>query len=426
MTDASGPTGYTYDNNGRLTKVTNGAGAGHQLRLQRRTSSITTVTYPNGKIITRGYDNAAQRLTSVTDWNSNKTTGSATTTTTSSPANLPERRHRHHRPPTPPNRSPLSPTPPPPAPWPASPTPAAKTANSPLPPPPAPPSPPRPPRPTPTTRSRNSPPSTPPPTARPRRRPHHPRLPRTQTFEAPASELRRPPRPAGAPRHHLRIQPPRRPHHPPPPAAAPPATATTRPTNSPELHPRAGTATSYTYNGDGLRATKTTGSTTATYAWDINTGTPEMITDGSSNYIYGPGGLPVEQIGAPLAPRRYLKDQLGSTRTLLTPAPDGTATYTYDAYGNTTSQHRHPGHHTSAVRRPVPGPRNRPLLPLLPPQPLLRPRHRPVPHHRPRHHPDPAALLLRKRQPPQHHRPHRPAFRHPPPQPRPRHHPRRR
>jgi YD repeat-containing protein len=67
MTDASGATSYTYDNDGRLTKVTNGAGQPISYGYNAD-SSITTVTYPNGKAITRGYDNA-QRLTSVTDWN---------------------------------------------------------------------------------------------------------------------------------------------------------------------------------------------------------------------------------------------------------------------------------------------------------------------------------------------------------------------
>jgi YD repeat-containing protein len=100
--------------------------------------------------------------------------------------------------------------------------------------------------------------------------------------------------------------------------------------------PPAGTATSYTYNGDGLRATKTTGSTTATYAWDINASIPDMITDGSASYIYGPGGLPVEQISSAGTPAYLLQDQLGSTRliTSSTGTVTATYTYTYDAYGN--------------------------------------------------------------------------------------------
>ena len=68
--------------------------------------------------------------------------------------------------------------------------------------------------------------------------------------------------------------------------------------------------------------------------------------------------------------------------------------------------HRH-RHHPVPLRRPVPGHRNRVLLP---PQPLLRPRHRPVPHHRPPRRPNPGPVLLRQRQPPQRHRPARPVL----------------
>ena len=41
-----------------------------------------------------------------------------------------------------------------------------------------------------------------------------------------------------------------------------------------------------------------------------------MLTDGSTSYIYGPGGLPVEQISSAGTPTYLLQDQLGSTRLL--------------------------------------------------------------------------------------------------------------
>jgi RHS repeat-associated protein len=99
----------------------------------------------------------------------------------------------------------------------------------------------------------------------------------------------------------------------------------------------AGTTT-YSYNGDGLRMSKTVGAASPErFVWDTAEGLPLLVVDGATSYISGPGGLPLEQItGA--APLYYLHDQLGSTRALV----DSTgvmlvATYTYDAYGATTA-----------------------------------------------------------------------------------------
>ena len=126
-----------------------------------------------------------------------------------------------------------------------------------------------------------------------------------------------------------------------------------------------------------------------------------MITDGSTSYIYGPDGLPVEQItsaGTPdlpparparLHPPTHQLHRRGHRHLHLRPVRQH------------HQPHRH-RRHPAAIRRAVPGRRNRLLLP---PQPLLRPRHRPVPHHRPRSQPNPSALHLRHRQPPQRHRP---------------------
>ena len=71
-----------------------------------------------------------------------------------------------------------------------------------------------------------------------------------------------------------------------------------------------------------------------------------MITDGSTSYIYGPGGLPVEQISSAGIPAYLLQDQLGSTRLITSSTGAVTATYTYDAYGNTTS-------HTGTATTPL-------------------------------------------------------------------------
>ncbi|MFZ0226571.1 MAG: RHS repeat-associated core domain-containing protein [Mycobacterium sp.] len=63
------------------------------------------------------------------------------------------------------------------------------------------------------------------------------------------------------------------------------------------------------------------------------------------DYIYGPGGTPVEQINGSTV--TYLsQDQLGSTRVLTDSSRNVVGTYSYDAYGNTTG-------HTGTVSTPL-------------------------------------------------------------------------
>lgn len=73
-------------------------------------------------------------------------------------------------------------------------------------------------------------------------------------------------------------------------------------------------------------------------AWDYATGSvPLLLSDTSSTfYIYGPGDTPIEQIKT--AGNTYLMgDQLGSTILLTNNAGLVKGTWTYDAYGKTTS-----------------------------------------------------------------------------------------
>jgi len=90
----------------------------------------------------------------------------------------------------------------------------------------------------------------------------------------------------------------------------------------------------YVYNGDGQRMSKTVGGVTSTFVWN-SASTPNILTDGTNSYLYGPGGLPVEQIG--VATFWFVHDQIGSTIGLL----DGTGKVvcrdTYTAYGAVTS-----------------------------------------------------------------------------------------
>lgn len=93
---------------------------------------------------------------------------------------------------------------------------------------------------------------------------------------------------------------------------------------------------SYAYNGDGLRTAKTVSGNTTNFLWNEAQGLPLLLSDGNTNYIYGPGGLPIEHVTG-TTPTYYHQDQLGSTRLLTDSAGATIATYTFDAYGNQTT-----------------------------------------------------------------------------------------
>jgi RHS repeat-associated protein len=92
-----------------------------------------------------------------------------------------------------------------------------------------------------------------------------------------------------------------------------------------------GTST-YGYNGDDLRMSKTVSGATTQQTWDAAEGLPLLIVDGTTNYVTGPGGLPLEQINGSTT-LYYHQDQLGSTRALTDSNGNAAATYTYDSYG---------------------------------------------------------------------------------------------
>ncbi|MDQ6617188.1 MAG: DUF6531 domain-containing protein [Actinomycetota bacterium] len=97
-----------------------------------------------------------------------------------------------------------------------------------------------------------------------------------------------------------------------------------------------GTAGTYAYNGDGLRMSKTVSGTNSQYLWDASAGLPLVIKDGSTAYVYGPGGLPLEQINGSTALWLH-HDQLGSTRLVTNRTGSSVATYTFDPYGKLTA-----------------------------------------------------------------------------------------
>ncbi|WP_329311193.1 RHS repeat-associated core domain-containing protein [Streptomyces sp. NBC_01262] len=104
------------------------------------------------------------------------------------------------------------------------------------------------------------------------------------------------------------------------------------------------TTATYTYDGDGLRASKTVGATTTAFTWD-GSAAPDLLSDGSTAYLYGPNDLPVEQITGS-TPLYYFHDQLGSTRGLTNSAGAITGAYTYTPYGAATS-------HTGTASTPL-------------------------------------------------------------------------
>ncbi|HVW80966.1 MAG TPA: RHS repeat-associated core domain-containing protein [Mycobacteriales bacterium] len=109
-----------------------------------------------------------------------------------------------------------------------------------------------------------------------------------------------------------------------------------------------GTYATYTYDGDGLRTSKTVNGTTSTYTWgDTGGSTPLLLSDGSTSYLYGPGGLPVEQINSAGTPTYLQHDQQGSTDLLTSSAGSVVGTYSYAPYGATTA---HTGTAVTALR----------------------------------------------------------------------------
>jgi RHS repeat-associated protein len=97
-----------------------------------------------------------------------------------------------------------------------------------------------------------------------------------------------------------------------------------------------GNEISYAYNGDGLRMSKAVGATITPFTWDVSGGLPSILEDGTNTYVYGPGGLPLEQISGNTQ-LWFHRDQSGSTRLLTNAAGQTVTTYAYTPYGNLSS-----------------------------------------------------------------------------------------
>ncbi|MGN6255347.1 MAG: RHS repeat-associated core domain-containing protein [Solirubrobacterales bacterium] len=95
-----------------------------------------------------------------------------------------------------------------------------------------------------------------------------------------------------------------------------------------------GISESMSYDAAGLLASKTSGLATHYLAWDLNSSLPLLLSDGERSYVYGPGGLPIEQISASEEPTYLHHDQLGSTRLLTGATGTATAAFSYTPYGS--------------------------------------------------------------------------------------------
>jgi RHS repeat-associated protein len=95
------------------------------------------------------------------------------------------------------------------------------------------------------------------------------------------------------------------------------------------------TTWSHEYNGDGVRMSRSDGTTTVDYVWDVASKLPMLLQDGTNTYVYGLG-LVSTYDGSEMIYR--LVDGLGSTVNLCNEDGDLVGSYYYDAYGNVRVQ----------------------------------------------------------------------------------------
>jgi RHS repeat-associated protein len=92
------------------------------------------------------------------------------------------------------------------------------------------------------------------------------------------------------------------------------------------------TENTFKYDGTGLRTTETKGASTYPMFWDVTPGIPLLLRAGNDYFVYGPDGLPFEQITSG-SPSYLHHDQLGSTRILTNSGGEIAGTYRYGPNG---------------------------------------------------------------------------------------------
>jgi RHS repeat-associated protein len=88
------------------------------------------------------------------------------------------------------------------------------------------------------------------------------------------------------------------------------------------------------YDATGLLVSRTTGLATRHLTWDASNSLPLLLNDDENSYIYGPNGLPIEQISTAEEPTYLHHDQLGSTRLLTDATGKTSAAFSYQPYGS--------------------------------------------------------------------------------------------
>jgi RHS repeat-associated protein len=101
----------------------------------------------------------------------------------------------------------------------------------------------------------------------------------------------------------------------------------------PESGEVAGLEEEFTYSGSGLMASRVGGESTKLLTWDTTTENPLLLAEGNTSFVYGPMGLPLEQISASGNVLYLHHDQLGSTRLATDEKGEEVSKFSYGAYG---------------------------------------------------------------------------------------------
>jgi len=96
------------------------------------------------------------------------------------------------------------------------------------------------------------------------------------------------------------------------------------------------TVRSYTYNGDGVRVSRTAGGLTTNYVQDVASSLPLVLEDGADTYVYGQGLISITDSSGVQTYR--LTDGLGSTTDLVDATGNLIVAYTYDPFGAVRTQ----------------------------------------------------------------------------------------
>ena len=113
---------------------------------------------------------------------------------------------------------------------------------------------------------------------------------------------------------------------------------------------------SYTYNGDGLRTSKTVNGTVTNFTWDESGALPQLSSDSTYTYVYGPDGTPLEQVSGTTVSWLH-HDREGTTRLLTTlrapPSAPPPTTPTASSSTERVRRARWPTPVSSLTRRPA-------------------------------------------------------------------------